>query len=367
MIRRLAGKVPLQVLFIPVVILALAGCKLRVVVPEGGVVISESGAYECLPGKPCNIQVVDIFFNENLIAEPEQGYYFRHWKGGDHTLCADSFNNCQLSTGAFEGRPALEQFLESDEVFFLRPLFALGICEPANNIAEDVFGNVSREEGLQCSDSTTSAPTYQGVVTAYKNDMRVSETGYDQGRLHGTLSLYFQDGIAREEVSEYRDGKLDGAQSKFDALGLPLSITQWQEGKLEGKASAYTYAPTATDKDAAIISTSYYENDQLTGNSTTTYPDGAWETRQWMNGMQFGEYVVFVPNFTDDKILGFRYVYSLSEGLIRSGWSFTRWAIAGSDEYREQPSPAWDCVYVDGVLDEDDCFRDSLVTVGPRL
>jgi antitoxin component YwqK of YwqJK toxin-antitoxin module len=366
MIRRFAGAVPIQIIFILALIVALASCKLRVKVPEGGRVVSASGAYECIPEKPCKIDVVDIFFSENFIAQAAQGYYFRRWKGGDHTLCGDTYGSCRLSTAAFEGNAVLESFLMSDEVFFLRPLFARGNCDALTDSTEDVFGNIVRLEGLQCKDSDRSSPKYQGIVKTYRNDALISVAGYDQGRLHGTEIRYSEDGTTLEERSEYRDGLYQGARKQYDEQGRLVSISRWKQGKLQGKSIAYDYLSSDPDDAEAIISTSNYENGKLNGTSTIEYPGGAWESRQWDSGVQYGEYQVFVPN-SDDDVLGFRYVYGFSGGLIRYGSGFTRFAIPGSDDFREVPGPVWQCVYVDGVLDEEDCFRDGLDTLGPRL
>ena len=305
MIRRFAGAVPTQALFVLVLILALASCKLRIIVPEGGRVLSESGAYECIPGKPCKIEVVDIFFSENFIPEAALGYYFRHWKGGDHTLCGDTYGSCRLTTAVFEGKPALENVLASDEVFFLRPLFAKGSCEAGNISTEDVFGNILRQEGQLCEDPDTVLPNYQGIVKSYRNDVLVSVAGYDQGRLHGTEMRYSKDGLTLEETSEYRDGHYNGLRRQYDEYGRLVSLAQWLNGKWQGKSTFYNYASSDPDERVAIISVYLYEDDKLNGISTIDYPDGAWESRQWDNGVQFGEYLVFIAN-DDDEILGSR-------------------------------------------------------------
>ena len=59
---------------------ALSACKLKITVPEGGSVKTESGSYECLPLRACEIDIYDIFFDEIFIAEPDPGYKFTGWK-----------------------------------------------------------------------------------------------------------------------------------------------------------------------------------------------------------------------------------------------------------------------------------------------
>jgi hypothetical protein len=101
----------------------LSGCKLVVVVPEGGKVVTESGAYTCSSGKSCKIPVVDFFFKENFIAMPDEDYIFYHWGKATKHLCGKGTGSCELSTELFEEFPALVALLESDKEFYIRPIF----------------------------------------------------------------------------------------------------------------------------------------------------------------------------------------------------------------------------------------------------
>jgi hypothetical protein len=101
----------------------LAGCKVKITVPEGGRVTTSSGAYSCDAGSVCMIDVVDIFFDETFIAEPLQGYKFKSWKKKDRGLCGGNSKPCRLITSGFEGNEALMAFLENDQIFYLKPVF----------------------------------------------------------------------------------------------------------------------------------------------------------------------------------------------------------------------------------------------------
>lgn len=125
---------PLGCLLLTTVLLALQGCKLEVRVPYGGTVRSADGAYICEAGQTCVIDVVDLFFDETFVAEPDPGFSFTGWKQRDRYLCSGEGSRCRLSTADFEGDPALESILESEETFFIEPRFSLkiGYCpEPA--------------------------------------------------------------------------------------------------------------------------------------------------------------------------------------------------------------------------------------------
>lgn len=107
-------------------ILMLAACKIRIIVPEGGSVETQSGAYSCASGKRCNIDVLDFYFDQTFIAKPANGYTFKFWKSGDRRFCGNDSNPCHLMTTIFTGAwvPVVQPFLENpNEIFYLKPVF----------------------------------------------------------------------------------------------------------------------------------------------------------------------------------------------------------------------------------------------------
>ena len=114
---------PLVCFLTATVFLALTGCKLEIRVPQGGTVVSTDGAYICEAGQTCLIDVVDLFFNETFVAQPDPGYRFSSWREKDRYLCGGETTPCRLSTADFEGHAALQSLLESEETFYLAPQF----------------------------------------------------------------------------------------------------------------------------------------------------------------------------------------------------------------------------------------------------
>ncbi len=106
-------------------ILVLASCKIRIIVPDDGSVATSSGAYSCAAGETCNIDVVDFFFDQTFVAKPAAGYKFKFWRKGDRRFCGGSPRACHLFTTSFTGEwiPAILDWLESEEVFYLQPVF----------------------------------------------------------------------------------------------------------------------------------------------------------------------------------------------------------------------------------------------------
>ena len=120
-------------------LLTIASCKVRVVVPEGGSVTTQSGAYDCAAGKTCNIDIVDFFFDQTFVAKPAQDYRFKFWRKGDRRFCGVSSEPCRLFTTGLDANAdlagAMRSFFESDEVFYLQPVFekkaTANDCTPA--------------------------------------------------------------------------------------------------------------------------------------------------------------------------------------------------------------------------------------------
>ncbi len=105
------------------VVLLLEGCKIEISVPRGGVVESTSGEYSCASGETCIVEVTDIFFDQEFVAVPEEGFVFLSWVKRRRDLCGGRSTSCRLATASFEGNDALLAVLASNERFFLEPLF----------------------------------------------------------------------------------------------------------------------------------------------------------------------------------------------------------------------------------------------------
>jgi hypothetical protein len=111
---------------IPPLLLLLCGCRIEVVVPAGGAVMTESGRYTCLAGARCTIEVNDLFFNETFFVKPESGFTFGGWAKRPWFFCGGSLSPCSLASAVMEGNSWLENILYSDAVFYLEPIFHPG-------------------------------------------------------------------------------------------------------------------------------------------------------------------------------------------------------------------------------------------------
>lgn len=103
----------------------LTACKIQIDPPAIGGVRSESGNYNCY-GRDrdvCTIEVLDALFDETFVAYGTDGWRFVRWKKREGGLCGGSNEPCHLSTTAFADYEVLMDFLASDVIFYLQPVF----------------------------------------------------------------------------------------------------------------------------------------------------------------------------------------------------------------------------------------------------
>ncbi len=100
----------------------LTGCKLAVIVAEGGKVVSGSGS-ECTAGSVCRYAVPDTNFAETFTAVPDTGWAFAGWSSGNKRFCGDEQSNlCSLDATAAAGT-AIEALIGDNETWYLEPVF----------------------------------------------------------------------------------------------------------------------------------------------------------------------------------------------------------------------------------------------------
>lgn len=172
MVNWLATNILIRAVFFLSLILSITGCKLRIDSPEGGRIQSESGAFGCSSGQTCEIDIIDFFFDETFAAIPEEGHFFRKWEAGDQRLCGGRIAQlCRISTIGQENNLTVQQFLESDGVFLLKPIFNRGKCTPIVEL-EDHSPWVGPEYYYQyfyqqCTLPGVSEPVFHGEYRTY--------------------------------------------------------------------------------------------------------------------------------------------------------------------------------------------------------
>ncbi|MEM9153389.1 MAG: hypothetical protein AAGB19_23455, partial [Cyanobacteria bacterium P01_F01_bin.3] len=101
----------------------LPGCRLEIVVPKGGEVKTAGNTYQCGEIDTCEIDITSSDFAETFVAVPNAGYQFKGWSSRGRSFCPAQEVDCYLSTLGFDAFPALAAILDSDQAFYLQPMF----------------------------------------------------------------------------------------------------------------------------------------------------------------------------------------------------------------------------------------------------
>jgi hypothetical protein len=80
----------IKILSLTVFALLVSGCKLAVMVPSEGNVVSSSGLRDCAGPRYCEFDITDDSFSETFTAVPRPGFEFVRWQDGGGFICAKS-------------------------------------------------------------------------------------------------------------------------------------------------------------------------------------------------------------------------------------------------------------------------------------
>ncbi|MFV8819799.1 hypothetical protein [Haliea sp. E17] len=129
--------------------LALSACKIKVVVPEGGQVVSASGTYTCSAGNTCTIEVNDFLFDEIFTAQPAQDYVFSHWADAQEGgfFCGTTTGTCKLRSAPSANNAFLKKQIEGNASYNLQPVFVPAPCD-LSGVNTNSNTNVMRNNGL---------------------------------------------------------------------------------------------------------------------------------------------------------------------------------------------------------------------------
>lgn len=113
----------LQYLILLGLAVLITGCKVAVIVLEGGEVQSE-GAGTCAPVTNCIVEVGDNY-SDTFTAVPAEGWYFEKWNSGHRFLCGGSNEpTCSVSNEeADSGDIFVLGLIRSETTFYLMPVF----------------------------------------------------------------------------------------------------------------------------------------------------------------------------------------------------------------------------------------------------
>jgi hypothetical protein len=188
----------------------VAGCKVAVIVVEGGEVKS-IGSGTCLEGEICMVQVIDTNFSDAFTAVPNPGWHFVKWNSGEGFFCGDSTDpTCTLSAVEFDGNEGIEAIIASDQTFYIMPIFEPGPDTVAVDGKE--WAQVDQFTNLSWNDINSVCPAglCSGILNGY--DM----TGWTWASVDD-VSVLFNHYLGRDELGPAPDASSDcgGALSFF--------------------------------------------------------------------------------------------------------------------------------------------------------
>lgn len=129
-----------KTLSVAVTLVLLAGCKLAVMVVEGGEVQVDpffDPASACSEGTICIHEINDTSYIQSFFAVAKPGWRFVKWSTGDNFLCPNNTSSaCEVNNAFLAGNEVAEAIVASSKTFYLMPIF-----EPLTEIGATVTMN----------------------------------------------------------------------------------------------------------------------------------------------------------------------------------------------------------------------------------
>ena len=170
----------------------IAGCKLAVIVVQGGEVQSV-GSGTCLAGDICIHEIDADNFSEAFTAVPETGWEFVRWNSGDDFLCGGQTNTvCALTNVGSGAIPAAQAIIDSEMAYYIMPIFTF-VGLPVDGI-KGADGNEWAQPGTfsGVSRSQLEAACPAGVCSGMLNGYNVDGWNWASGPMVAALfNSYF--------------------------------------------------------------------------------------------------------------------------------------------------------------------------------
>lgn len=204
----------------------LQGCKVQVIAHKGGDVTTASGQMFCFHNgdgwtpSECVSEAKDTTYQETFIPKPAPGYKFIGWSRGDGHLCGGKKEACSLSAESFEGYPSLIAILESDETFYLRPMFARRHDDKTNPLAKynGVWEFSLASGGLHCDGRVPTPSQFDGLKWRWRLNVEPDGTvGFIFGEYEGSRWWESSYGSAYLTFDNWRNG------GEFSSYGYSVS------------------------------------------------------------------------------------------------------------------------------------------------
>lgn len=209
----------------------LIGCKIEVVAPFTGSVTTKDGSFSCAAGEECVVDVVDVFFDQTYLPVPSDEYDFIRWQKGRKFLCGGAKTPCHLFTSGFSENENLLGALETDQEFYLQPVFRKktngtkagnsSICtnyDIAMGEGDKNLSTLTRHYavGSQHTFETELVMHYEGKVGIYNGKKVYSAYG------EFTITQYDESGVPYYTLNRYSRYYYDVDSDKQKSMNIGL-------------------------------------------------------------------------------------------------------------------------------------------------
>ena len=130
----------------------VTGCKLALIVPSGGDVVSESQLNNCAGGQICEFEIHDATFDETFTAQPREGYVFSNWEeglDGERFRCRGSTDPvCTVSNTQLAPVASLIPVSEYGAIYYLLPRFEFVGIDTDNDGAKNFLDDDDDNDGV---------------------------------------------------------------------------------------------------------------------------------------------------------------------------------------------------------------------------
>ena len=190
----------------------VAGCKLALIVPSGGDVVSESQLNNCAGGQICEFEIHDATFDETFTAQPREGYVFSNWEeglDGERFRCRGSTDPvCRVRNTQLAPVASLIPVSENRAIYYLLPRFEFVGIDTDNDGAKNFLDDDDDNDGVLDVDDDCPLDD-------------VNEDGYGCPVYYANSSsiLLRQGGYLYAPVSEFESilGRSDNGSGEADA------------------------------------------------------------------------------------------------------------------------------------------------------
>ena len=232
-----------RMMFVLCLTVIVAGCRIQINTPVTGSITTVSGNYSCEAGGECQIDVVDLLFDETFVPEPISGQIFSGWRKMHRGLCGGSLENCALYTAFFAEHQPLMDLLASSEVFYLEPTFIgaenVRLYEPGDIV--EFSGSMTREESgsatvrsqvrLQMEFASSDQKFLDKNVMSVTKTLTDTETGES---VQAQVDIWQEsNGAIHELTNEYKNYYVDASQNAFGVVAVPAPLTPNHDMELQ--------------------------------------------------------------------------------------------------------------------------------------